>query len=226
MWKVNGNDVFENNIYSWHAWSAEILQAPEEVYACFAKLNLFNKKIAEIRAIGYGYNLRDDYFQGDDDDANYSSDEKTIPCQVEIDQPILIVFEDGDRLEMDFSEGGSIRISKNCIPVDIATSVNYNNFDANKFFSCCIAQRLVKLDVKRTTRCPVFTGSYGMRLADLEEYIESVWLTLSNGIKLKFEARDDYGVVTATDKTAVPLEINLDELKQGRVPKKVKRGKI
>ena len=220
MWEVNGNDIFEDNTYSWHAWSAEILQAPAEVYDRFAQMNLFNKKIAKIRAIGFGYNLRYDYFEDDFEndpdptDINSSPSERTLPRVVEIDEPLIIVFEDGERLEIDFSEGSSIRISQNSIPVDIKPDTNDNNFDATQFFSCCIGQSIVRIEVKSTTITPTFTGSLGIPLAELDEYIDSVWLVLSNATRLKFNAWIDYGVVSATDENGIPLDINLDELKR------------
>ena len=204
------------------------MQAPDEVYACFEQLNLFNKKISKIRAIGLGYNLREDYLEDDyeDDDLNETGssvsertkqglpNEKTIPRSVVIDEPIIIFFEDGERLEIDFSEGSSIRISKNSIPIDIKPGTNENNFDATQFFSCSIGQAIVGIEVKSTTQPPPFTGSYGMQLADLPEYIESVCLVLSNATKLEFEAWVDYGLVTATDEGGEPLEINLCALKR------------
>lgn len=229
MWKVNGNDLFEDNTYSWHTWSAEILQAPEEVYARFEQLNLLNKRISKIRAVGLGYNLRDNYLE-DDSEEDYGIDdtdcsapgmeglphscERTIPCTVEIDEPIILIFEDGDRLEIDFSEGSSIRIGTNSIPIDIKPGVNQNNFDATQFFSCCVGQPIVGFEVKNTAKLPIFTGSYGMRLAALPEYIDSVWLVLENSTKLKFEAWIDYGAVSATDENGAPLEISVCELKK------------
>ena len=57
MLKVNGINVFENNEFSWHAWSADVLQTPQEVYDAFDALGVVGKKIVSIRAIGLDYNF-------------------------------------------------------------------------------------------------------------------------------------------------------------------------
>ena len=59
--KSNSNNQFENNVFSWQTWSADILQKPEEVRTVFEQLNVTGKKIVDIKPVGYGYNFLCDY---------------------------------------------------------------------------------------------------------------------------------------------------------------------
>jgi hypothetical protein len=203
MLKGPGNDIFENDIFDWYSWSADILQSPEEARNRFNSLNLRGKIISDITSVGYAYNLEE-----------YRLAEN---CHrfAEIDHPMVISFDDGDRLEIEFSEGSSVRISKNCLPKGIKPSIIFKNFDAARLFSPCLGQELVDIEVTTTDTYPEFTGSFGMTLdEEKSDYIETVILLLSHGLKLKFEAFYDYGWVTATDEMGAPLKINFKDLKQ------------
>lgn len=207
MIKNYGNNQFENNTFSWEAWSADILQKPEEVRAVFNQLNIIGKKIVNIKPVGYGYNFLCDY-------VSELSEDKPCYRHVQVDEPLIIIFADGDQLEIEFSEGTSVRISKNCIPLDIEAGVQPPNYDARQLFSNCIGQLLTGLEVKATDHYPLFTGSRGITLNDdQKEFIEAVSLVFSNSTKLYFEPFADYGWITAVDENDNPLEISLDALK-------------
>lgn len=205
--KSNGNNQFTNNVFSWEAWSADVLQKPEEVCAVFDQLNLTGKKIVDIKPVGYGYNFLCDY-------VSELSEDKPCYRHVEVDEPLFIVFADGDRMEIEFSEGSSIRISKNCIPLNIESGLQPPNYDAKQLFSNCVGQLLTGLEVKVINRSPGCTGSHGIELNNRQrKFIEAVSLVFSNSTKLYFEPFADYGWITAVDKNDTPLEISLDAFK-------------
>lgn len=229
MLKVNGTNVFENNEFSWHSWSADVLQTPQEVYDAFDLLGVTGKKIVSIRAIGLGYNLGEELIEdyilsktsesGQEcpvyDSTNWHTLPLSYPRYARLDEPLLIVFDDGSRLEIDFSEGSSVRLSKNSIPVDIKPGTNANNFDAAKLFSCCIGANIVAVHVESSEELPIFTGSYGMSISDKQlKYIERIDLQLTSGVQLQLSAFCDYCEIVATDATGKMLEINFADLRE------------
>ena len=213
MRKSSGNNIFENNVFSWDAWSADILQTPRELREAMNSLNLPGNIISSIKAVGYAYTLGQ-YEPADKD--TWSSEDKAafVSRHAEIDEPLIISFSNGDRLEIDFSYGSTVRISKNCLPLNIKHCVNSNNFDAAKLFSSCLGEMIMGFEIMTTDRCPLFSGPDRETLEEeRDDYIESMYILLSNAKKLKFEAHYDYGWVTAMDEANVPLKISFADLK-------------
>lgn len=203
----NGDDVFHDNVYSWYAWSAEIVQGPFGLRKAVDDLNIIGRKIKSLRTIGGAFNFNE--YEEEVDEFGDVCGEQTDPLRtVLIDEPVVIFFEDGDRVEIDFSEGSSVRISMNCIPERIRHRVKSVNFDANRLFSCFIGQCIVGFEVLETETMPVFTGSYGMSFYPSETYIDQLNFLLENGVKISFEAYFDYGTLTALDKNGLVLPIS------------------
>jgi hypothetical protein len=227
MLKVNGNNIFENNTYSWQSWSADVLQIPSEVFTAFNNMELVGKKIANIRAVGRAYNLNTDsilstlynnLINKDNfifDEENWQNIPATYPCTAQLDEPIIFFLDNSDRLEIDFSEGSSVRMSKNCLPSDIIAGTCDNNFDASKLFANCIGEQIIGLDVESTDEFPDFTGSYGIDLSEeYDEYIAAICIHLSNFKMIRFSPFFDYGDVCLCDNHGKHLEVTLSELKQ------------
>lgn len=190
MQDVAGNNRFVNNRFSWHVWSADVFQTPDEVREAFRVLNIQGRIIVDIRAIGRAFNLlEEDIDDYDNGILNMS------PCWrcAEIDEPIIITLDNGDRIELLFSEGSSLRVSKNCLAPDIQSRIR-NNFFAAKLFSCCIGKRILKVEVEGTNKIPGFTGSHGLTLDEQQEqFISRVSLILQSGNKMVFQSDYDYG---------------------------------
>ena len=213
MLKVNGHNIFANNVFSWASWSADVLQSPKEVRDIFNALDICEKTISTIKAVGYAYNLASDRLADDDDQWLYA-DDICFPCRIVIDEPLIISLGTGDRLEIEFSEASSVRISKNCLPVDIKPGVNANNVDAAKIFSCCLGETILGLEITTTDVYPFGTGAHGIALPEgQDDYIESFSLLLSNYKKIKFEAWFDYGLVAAINAENKPMEISFANVK-------------
>lgn len=52
-----------------------------------------------------------------------------------IDEPVLIVFDDGDVLGISFDEGSSVRMELNTIPVTIEPGTNQKKLSCQSFVS-------------------------------------------------------------------------------------------
>ena len=126
-----GENIFEDNVFDWYSWASEIIQTPAQLREAFDNLNLVGKRIIDIFSVGGAHNLAGDYVDellyreakksgeperyGADINFYYNPD-FTIPRWVQIDDPFIVLFEDGDQLEVDFSEGSSVVLNINSIP--------------------------------------------------------------------------------------------------------------
>ena len=180
MIKVNGNDVFKDNKFDWYSWSADVLQPPAELRETFDKLNLIGKRVVDMLAISRA----DSWASGN-----------TRIIDMESWQPFILVFDDGNRLEIDFSEATSVRMSMNCFPhglEDIEPLPDMDN--GERFISPCVGSQIVGLDTGIFDERPSFrfTGSYDITLdPNQENYIEYLDLLLDNGLKIRFIAHFD-----------------------------------
>ena len=186
MIKINGNDVFKDNKFDWYSWSADVLQSPAELRETFDKLNLIGKRIVDLFAVGEAF--------------------KEIGKEIvyiETYHLYILVFDDGDRCEIFFSETSSVRMSMNCFPKNLEDIKPLPDMDnGDRFISPCVGNRIIDMDIGILNTYPYleFTESYGMYLpSDLEGYILYFDLLLDNGLKIRFAAYFDNGDVYILD---------------------------
>ena len=217
----NGKNQYKDNCFSFWEWSAPILQTPDEVIHKVHELKLVGRVVKDIIAVGMGYNWRDD----DIADAVYNSIERMHPvlksaipnpeaflpfgvelsCFAELDEPLLIVFEDGDVLAVCFDEGSCVRMELNTVPVMIEPGINFKTFHANRLFKDLMGRRVVAVEVTASTEEPDFTGSHGLCLDEQTSYISKLDFVYDDETinrprrRLSFEAWYDYGCVSLTD---------------------------
>ena len=204
-----GDNYFRNNRFDFWTWSAPILQTAEEVFAKIHELQIIGRVVKDIRSIShnYGFLFNDSYreifkaIRNKDDKALSALD---FECCVEIDEPMLIQFEDGDVLGIDFSEGSSIRMDMNTLSWDILSSIDERNFHANRMFDNILGKRIDDVVVSSCLIKPHFTASHGLELDEQPSYLQSVSFCYLNGEEndinrtwrsLTFETDFDYGVV-------------------------------
>lgn len=128
-----------------------------------------------------------------------------VSCFAELDEPLLIVFEDGDVLAVCFDEGSSVRMEFNTIPITIEPGTNRKTFHANRLFRDLIGKRITAVEVTASTEKPDFTGSHGLCLDEQTSYIGKLHFVCDDEVinrsrcRLSFEAWLDYGHVSLTD---------------------------
>lgn len=167
----NGNNLFKDNKFDFWTWSAPILQTPEAVVQKVHELKLLGRIIKDIRAIGHFYDIEHSDCYQDIFEAIQQGDDKSLatlefPCYITIDEPLLIQFEDGDILGIDFSEGSSVRMELNTLPWDIRPGGNRRNFHANQMFKDILGREIGDVFVTSALNPPTFTGSHGMDLGN------------------------------------------------------------
>ena len=204
-----GDNYFRNNRFDYWTWSAPILQTAEEVVAKIHELQIIGRVVKDIRSISHNWGfLFNDSYQ-ETFKAIRNKDDKALStlefeCSVEIDEPLLIQFEDGDVLGIDFSEGSSIRMDMNTLSWDILSSIDERNFHANRMFDNILGKRIDDVVVSSSLIKPHFTASHGLELDEQPSYLQSVSFCYLNGEEndinstwrtLTFEADFDYGDV-------------------------------
>ncbi len=207
MIQSSGNNLFKDNRFDFRTWSAPILQTPEEVSAKLRELDLTGRTVRDIQAVGRNYMLAYDCFYEvfeavrRNDDAALASLE--FPCMIEIDEPLLIRFEDGDILGIDFSEGSSVRMEMNTLPWDILPDINARNCHADRMFRKIQGTQIADVFMTTSLKQPIFTGKHGLELAEQSSYVRSISFECRDNSpgkvprseKLTFEPDLDYGNV-------------------------------
>ena len=222
-----GDNYFRNNRFDFWTWSAPILQTAEEVVAKAHELQIVGRVVKDIRALSHNYGFMFNDSCREIFEAVRNNDDKALSaldfeCSVEIDEPLLIQFEDGDVLGIDFSEGSSIRMDMNTLSWDILPSIDERNFHANRIFDNILGKRIDDILVTSSLIPPHFTGSYGLELDEQPSYLRSVSFMYLDGEEndlnsewkqLLFEAQFDYGIVSLTDSGSTVLTLPATRIK-------------
>ena len=220
-----GNNQFKDNTFGFWTWSAPILQTADEVIAAVKEQKLIGRVIKDIQAVGWGYYHSCDWFY-EIAEAICKDDDKTLesmdfPCSIEIDEPILILFDDGDILGIDYSEGSSMRMELNTLPWGISPHIGSKNFHANQLFRDILGNRIDDIDITASIMEPEFTGSHGMTLAEQPSYLRSfsfICHDSGSGGKVvsrqefKFNADFDYGCVSI-ERESDPIRLPASRLR-------------
>ena len=231
-----GNNHFKDNQFSFWEWSAPVLQTPEELLQKVKELRLEGRVVKDIIAIGMGYDWTDDSIA---DRAHHARERlhpklrNAIPEEAvlrstdihlnrtaEIDEPLLIVFEDGDVLGVSFDEGSCVRMELNTIPITIEPGTNRKNFHANRLFRDMIGKTITEVRITATTQEPDFTGSHGLTLEERLAYIDSFELVYCREtwefpyLSLRFFPWFDYGEVELIDYSGADVTIPITQVPQ------------
>ena len=196
--------------YNFEEWDVLAIHEPNELMKKLKKLDLIGKKIKSIRCLGLCYNLREDmiedqaygYYESKNVKdyeklSNYSNISLDTPFDryVEIDEPIIIYFEDGDRLEIDYSNASYLKIGKNSLPINIECGINYPNVDMNKVFSNCIGSLITGFKVSMLDDIPGDNAGVYFDVEKQDSFISGFRIYLDDGVYLEFDSQFDYGIV-------------------------------
>ena len=202
----------EERKYNFSSWDVPIIQKPEELMTKLKELEVKGRKIKAIKCIGLCYNLSEDniedvayeyYKENGSEDFERKLDYKNIPLDtpyiryVEIDEPIIIYLDNGDRLEIDYSEASSLKIGKNTLPKDLQFGINPPNADVNIIFSNCLEKSIIGYKIETSDELyDDFTGSHGISMpVNQKSYISNFKIYLEDNLYIEFSSFYDYGEV-------------------------------
>lgn len=215
--------------FSARAWSAPTLVLPKEIRERIDSFALCDRKIKRMRLIGLSYfHTRDwveeaahrqvEHLPEEDRQrrSNYPTIDPTMQFSryAQIDEPILIEFEDGNVFEIDTPQDPEFRMSMNCIPWWINAGTNQPNIEADILFSPCIGQKVVSVEVNTytTDKEPMFHSAFDDPPYQ-REFVSDVTLRLENGVGLQISPDIDYCEVACVDTSNEWVKISFSELK-------------
>ncbi|MCQ2253164.1 MAG: hypothetical protein MJZ61_06925, partial [Bacteroidales bacterium] len=117
---------------------------------------------------------------------------------VQIDEPFILYFEDGDRLDILYSEGSTVKVSMNTLRDDLISGINPNIvINPDDYFSEIHDRQITGIEIQRSNEYPEFTHSHGLDLDEnQDEFIERILIYLSDGYVLDLSNFYDYGYVS------------------------------
>ncbi|MBR6309718.1 MAG: hypothetical protein IKR52_00765 [Paludibacteraceae bacterium] len=199
-------------------WDVELIQEPNRLREVLRSLSLEGRKIKGLAVCSGCFNFCNmyDLLEGNIDLLEESREwierNRLLNREVEIDAPVIIYFEDGDRLEIDYSESSTLKIGMNSQPKDFGDVE-----DVNIVFSVCLGKTIIGTEVEESDELIHFTGSYGIeKPKNQDTYISAFKIFLSDSLALKFTSWYDYGhvsVVETKDQKESVVEMTLKELK-------------
>lgn len=225
-----GKDNFKNNTFSAEEWSAPFMVSPKEIRKRIDSFALCGRKIKRMRLIGLSYihtrdRIEDSAYQQvkhlPEAERQYRSNYPTIDTDMqfyrcaEIDEPILIGFENGEIFEIDTPQAPEFRMSMNCIPWWIGAGTNDPNIEADILFSPCIGHTIVSVEINTyTTDQDPMTFDFFNEPPFQRELVSNITLRLSNGVGLQIGPCIDYCDVVCVDRDDEWLQLSFRKLKQ------------
>lgn len=226
---TNGKNDFKNNVFSNQEWSAPYMVSKEEIQKTLDGFKLEGRRIKDIRFVSHAYNLVRNriedyaYYQLKDlpeDDRQEKSDYWNIDPDMqylryaELDEPLLIWFEDNDHFEIDAPQEPEFRMSMNCIPWWISPGCNDSNAEAAVLFDSCIGRKIESTEVIShiTNKDPMFFSDFPD--GEKKELVTAIVLWLENNIGICVEPKLDFLEVTLIDREKEIQRLPFSHLKQ------------
>ena len=225
----NGNNEFKNNIFSESDWTAPIMVDPSQIKSTIDTLNLIGRKVTNIRAIGLCYNLMEESIEdavynclnGIDEEerlirSNWDNIDGSIKFDrvLEIDEPVLIEFEDGNIFEIDVPQVPEFRMGMNLIPWNIEAGTNSPNADACIILEPCLNQMITDIEVNtyKTTEDPMFSKPFDEEPYE-REFVSEIVVWFENKMGLCISGFYDYGMAYCINNNYETLQMPFEKLK-------------
>lgn len=209
-------------IYDIWKWRVPLIQDPNYLEAYIAEMDIIGEEVKSVGKMGIGFSAEDNLIE-----YLYISKQKTegawndkmyFPRWLEIDEPFFVEFESGNRIEIDFSEGSSLKLGKNSIGSHVKSYMGERyDIEPNVMFSLILGQQLIRVDIDRTEDSFLlnFTGSRSIMMPKGKEFITGIRFVFDNGYQLYFYPEYDYGEVEMLDSKGNTALIYWKELKNG-----------
>ena len=227
----DGQDHFEDLVFSAREWSAPTMISAEEIRKRLESFALCGRRIKEMKLIGLNYALtrlrieEEAYDQLEhlpEEERQYMSDYVRIDPGMQfvryamIDEPLLIGFEDGDVFEIDTPQSPEFRMSMSCIPWEINAGGSRANTNADILFSPCIGQRISAVEVNTfmTDMDPMLYCAFN-EPPYRRELVSDILLRFENGGALRIGPSFDYCTVICVNEKNETMTISFSELQRG-----------
>ena len=203
-------------------WRVPLIQDPSYLEAYIAGMDIIGEEVERVGKIGIAFSAEDNLIEYACTTKQKSEgiwkDDLHFPRWMEIDEAFFIEFKSGNRLEIDFAEGSSLKLGKNSISSKVKSYMGEQyDIDPNVMCSLILGQQLIRVDIDKTDDNLAFhfTASRGIPEPKGKEFILGVRFVFSNGYQLHFYPEYDYGYVEILDGTGETALIYWSELRNG-----------
>ena len=184
-----------------HKWNAKIYNSVDEINRALYEQGIRSKKVKAVQPIGIAKELRSGMGfhllrkeleeQGspycgqtaiDYAERKYPQlDQTMVRCEVTLEEPLVIVFEDASTMEfLPYKEKG-LKLSFNQISADVEDGTNDSNFDASSLFGPLVGQSIMGLKVWQDTQERLEDSDYYKRITRFYQF----WCTSDFGFTIK-----------------------------------------
>ncbi len=234
MYKMDGDNLFNNNIYDEAHWSAPVIQSPEELADHIRASAIAGRRLSGIRSVGPAYNFTREWLENvafttamsntDPDKAfppmaEYLPDETIFNRLMLVDKPLVLEFDTGDSLAIDFSHPAEVRVAMNSIPAGVEFQYGCGNVDTGVLFSEVIGKRILGIQIGRRRTIPEdWPQPSGEEWKTQETLIAYLMFQMEGGVGLAFEPFKEAGRVFIIGKDKKIHTIRYGELKPALRP--------
>lgn len=226
-----GQDRFENFEFSGKAWSAPCLEEPTKIKALLDSFHLVGRRIKKLRLIGLNYLMGRDQIENSvygsltelpEEERQKRSDYKNIAFDAlfersaQIDEPLLVMFEDEEVFEIDTPQEPIFRMSMNRIPWWIDAGTNLPNVHADVLFSPCLGKKIKDVEVHtyKTKEHPMYRCPFDEEPFE-REFVGDIVLRFEDGTGLSIGGWIDFTLVQHIDSNNSVTSIAWQELQPG-----------
>lgn len=228
-----GKNNFKDYEFSPKEWSAPTMVSPVEIIDRIDSFSLCGRRIKHIRFIGHSFyhtrewveeaayncldSLPEEERQRLSNYGNITPDMQYVRA-AQIDEPIIIEFEDGDRFEIDTPQASEFRMSLNCIPRSIESKYGVPNIQASILFAPCIGQLIseVKVNTYSARKDPMFASAFEEPPYE-RELVSEVELILEDRSRILIGPYIDFCSVDYLDHNKNAITIPFSDLKTALV---------
>lgn len=211
------NKIIKNKKqFNWLDWDIPVITEPVDLRTLFEKMNLINKKIKSFKLVGHIFGETYDEWSLEN-----CKDKETINKAIQIDEPFLIKFSDGDVFAIDFCDFSTVKCCLNSLDYNIKGMKTEEFVDVNTIFSDLIGGKIIDVGIEDTSlcNCCFHTGSYSYELNRNQiQYINKITIYIEKGSKdniyqLVFSVFADFGEVYITTHNDGVLKMTYKELR-------------
>lgn len=223
------NDFFPGDRFRLEHWTAESYFTADEICSVLNSFHLVGREIWDLRTSSFDFFHRAEdilnevgrYVQGEDENSRrnvsayaYLPKNVKLERKMEIDEPLVIEFKDGDTFEIDIDMNPSYYLSMNRIPESVFGNTG-DGVDPSDMFSDIIGKKIVAVELKTKT-CDTHP-CYGDKLEHPTEIVTAIDLRFANGSCLRLSGFYDYLEVQSLDRYGEIKNASWESIRDGVV---------
>lgn len=227
--REKSNDFFPSGCFDHARWTAKRYVTADEVRSVLDSFRLVGREIWALHTPSgdYIHHVEDilgeaeRYVQGEDEDSRsnigayaYLPKKTQLERRMEIDEPLVIEFNNGDTFEIDIDMAPAYYLSMNHIPMEVAKNDGIG-VNPSEMFSDTIGKRIAAIDLE-TKRCDADPCS-GSKMKGEAEVVTAIFLRFENGSRLRLSGFYDFLEVASLKRNGEIKQASWETIRDGVV---------